>query len=138
MIRKLISLEKRDSYNLAVDKYSVQITDLVLDARVGIHSYEKVSKQPINININVFITPLSVFNDDSIKNIVDYEKIVNGIKTLVNQEHTNLVEVLAQKIAKICLEYKTAESAIIKIEKLDIINETKSVGVEVKYKKTFS
>ncbi len=138
MIRKLISLEKRDSYNLAVDKYSVQITDLVLDARVGIHSYEKVSKQPININIKVFITPPSVFNDDSIKNIVDYEKIVNGIKTLVNQEHTNLVEVLAQKIAKICLEYKTAESAIIKIEKLDIINETKSVGVEVKYKKTFS
>ena len=123
MIRKLISLEKRDSYNLAVDKYSVQITDLVLDARVGIHSYEKVSKQPININIKVFITPPSVFNDDSIKNIVDYEKIVNGIKTLVNQEHTNLVEVLAQKIAKICLEYKTAESAIMFIPSESVYSE---------------
>ena len=138
MTKRLITLEKRESFDLAVENYSVLITDLVLDAKIGIHSYEKVIKQPININIKVDITPPGAFHDDSIKNIVDYEKIVNGVKTLVNQEHTNLVEVLAQKIARLCLEYKTAESAKIKIEKLDIINETKSVGVEVEYKKTFS
>ena len=135
MIKKLISLDKKRSFTLETDKYSVQINNLILDARIGIHSYEKITKQPIKININVFITPPNIFNDESIKNIVDYEKIVNGVKNLVSKEHTNLVEVLAQKIANLCLIYKMAQSVIIKIEKLEIIDETESVGIEIEYKK---
>ena len=50
MTKRLITLEKRESFDLAVENYSVLITDLVLDAKIGIHSYEKVIKQPININ----------------------------------------------------------------------------------------
>ncbi|PPR76209.1 MAG: hypothetical protein CFH01_01960, partial [Alphaproteobacteria bacterium MarineAlpha2_Bin1] len=103
---------------------------------IGIHSHEKIAKQPIKINIKVLINPPTSFNDDSIKNIVDYEKIVNGVKNLVSREHTNLVEVLAQKIANLCLIYKIAESVLIKIEKLEIIDETESVGIEIEYKKT--
>ena len=49
MTKRLITLEKRESFDLAVENYSVLITDLVLDAKIGIHSYEKVIKQPINI-----------------------------------------------------------------------------------------
>ena len=135
MKKKLIPLQEKSSYKLIAEKYAVQITNLILNAKIGIHSYEKATKQPIRINIKVSITPPSSFNDNSIKNIVDYEKIVNGVKNIVNREHTNLVEALAQKIADLCLDYEMAESVIIKIEKLEIIDETDSVGIEIEYKK---
>ncbi len=135
MKKKLIPLQENSSYKLIAEKYAVQITNLILNAKIGIHSYEKATKQPIRINIKVSITPPSSFNDNSIKNIVDYEKIVNGVKNIVNREHTNLVEALAQKIADLCLDYEMAESVIIKIEKLEIIDETDSVGIEIEYKK---
>ena len=135
MKKKLIPLQEKSSYKLIAEKYAVQITNLILNAKIGIHSYEKATKQPIRINIKVSITPPSSFNDNSIKNIVDYEKIVNGVKNIVTREHTNLVEALAQKIADLCLDYEMAESVIIKIEKLEIIDETDSVGIEIEYKK---
>ena len=129
--------DKKNSNNITINKYFVQITNLIVDARIGIHIHEKKSKQPIRINIKINITPPKKFRDDSIKNVIDYEKIVNGVKNLVIIEHTNLVEVLAQKIANLCLTYKVANSATIKIEKLEIIDESESVGIEIEYEKTY-
>ena len=137
MKKKLFPQKDFDQDNFALNKYFVEITNLILDAKIGIHNHEKITKQPIRINIKINISPAIEFSDDSIKNVIDYEKIVNGVKNLLNQEHTNLVEVLAQKIAKLCLSYKMAESVILKIEKLDIIKESESVGIETEFKKTY-
>ena len=131
MIKKQFGSEK----NIIINNYCVEITNLVLNGRIGIHSYEKQSKQPIRLNIKININPPDQFYDDSIKNVIDYEKIVNGVKSLLDVEHTNLVEVLAQKIAKLCLSYKMSESVTIKIEKLEIIKESESVGIEIHYQK---
>ena len=135
MIKKEDKPKNHIQSTLEVDLYSVLIKNLILDAKIGIHSFEKDSKQAIRINLTIDIIPPKKFSDSSLNNVVDYEKIVNGIKSLVIEEHTNLVEVLAQKIANLCLGYKKAQSVTISIEKLEIIEETESVGIKVKYKK---
>tara|TARA_B100000686_G_C16130254_1_gene637003 strand:- start:71 stop:508 length:438 start_codon:yes stop_codon:yes gene_type:complete len=115
---------------------SVFVRNLVLNAKIGVHSHEKRRKQPVRINVKVSMKNLSVPKQDSIDETMDYEKIVDGIRKIVKSDHINLVESLAEKIAELCLSYPKTYSAIVKVEKLQIIAEAESVGVEIKKKRT--
>ena len=80
---------------------SVFVRNLVLNAKIGVHSHEKRRKQPVRINVKVSMKNLSVPKQDSIDETMDYEKIVDGIRKIVKSDHINLVESLAEKIAEL-------------------------------------
>ena len=63
--------------------------------------------------------------------MVSYEEIVNGVKALFARGHVGLVETLAEDIAVLCLEDTRVRSVRIRVEKLDVIAETESVGIEI-------
>jgi dihydroneopterin aldolase len=107
----------------------VFIRDLVLDVEIGVHNYEKGATQRVRFSVDVDITRATRVLDDDIARTFDYDTIIAGIKGIVAREHINLVETLAEEIARNCLAHPRAARVAVKIEKLD--REPGAVGVEI-------
>ena len=115
--------------------HTIFITDLLVDMMIGIYELEKINTQPVRINIEMTVTDHKGPINDDYHNVVCYETIANSVKSLVLKEHVNLVETLAENIADICLTHPRVLAAKIKVEKLAAIENTVSVGIEIKRNK---
>lgn len=104
------------------------IKDLILSLSVGIHKFEKLKKQKVRFNIEITSDP-NLKSD--VKTIINYESVINNIKKLTEKKHFELLESLSDSIFDEIFKHKKIKKIKLKIEKLDIIKETQSVGIEV-------
>ncbi len=111
-------------------KYSkkVIIKDLILLISVGIHQFEKLKKQKVKFNIEITTDPNL---KPDIKTIVNYESVINDIKHMTKKTHFELLESLSESILDEMFKNKMIKKIKLKIEKIDIIKETASVGIEI-------
>ena len=111
-------------------RYSKKIIvkDLILLLSVGIHQFEKLEKQRVKFNIEITTDPNL---KPDIKSIVNYENVINDIKRLTKKNHFELLEGLSESLFDEMFKNKKKKKIKLKIEKLDIIKETSSVGIEV-------
>ena len=107
------------------------VRDLVLAGSIGVHGHERESAQRIRINLDLAVDEGGAPVDDNLYNVVCYEKIVAGVRAIVERGHINLVETLAEKIAAMCLANARIRSVRARVEKLDIVPDAQSVGVEI-------
>ena len=124
---KIVKLKLKEKFKY---KRKVIIKNLVLNIFIGIHDFEKKKKQKVRFNIEVITNPFVKPNNKDLTTILNYEEIINKIKILVKKEHHELLEDLAENIFTIIFQNKLAQKAKIKIEKLEIIKNSESVGVE--------
>jgi len=124
---KIIKLKLKEKFKY---KRKVIIKNLVLNIFIGIHSFEKKKKQRVRFNIEVITNPFVKPNNKDLKTILNYEEIIYKIKDLVKKEHHELLEDLAENIFTIIFQNRLAQKVKIKIEKLEIIKNSESVGVE--------
>ena len=109
----------------------VFVRDLELNANIGVYRREKGTLQPVRINIDLTVEETEGEVDDKLESVVDYGAVVEGIKAILAGGHLNLVETLAEKIAAHCLEDARVKVARVRIEKLKVLPEAQSVGVEI-------
>ena len=124
---KIIKFKKKEKFKY---KRKVIIKDLTLSIFVGIHSFEKKKKQRVKFNIEILTDPYVSPNSKNLNSILNYEEVVMQIEKLANLKHHELLEDLAENIFKIIFQNKLVKKTNIKIEKLDIIKNSESVGVE--------
>ena len=124
---KIVKLKLKEKFKY---KRKVIIKNLVLNIFIGIHNFEKKKKQKVRFNIEVITNPFVKPNNKDLTTILNYEEIINKIKILVKKKHHELLEDLAENIFTIIFQNKLAQKAKIKIEKLEIIKNSESVGVE--------
>ena len=124
---KIVKLKLKEKFKY---KRKVIIKNLVLNIFIGIHNFEKKKKQKVRFNIEVITNPFVKPNNKDLTTILNYEEIINKIKILVKKEHHELLEDLAENIFTIIFQNRLAQKAKIKIEKLEIIKNSESVGVE--------
>jgi len=124
---KIIKLKLKESFKY---KRKVIIKNLVLNIFIGIHNFEKKKKQRVRFNIEVVTNPNIKPNNKDLTTILDYEDLINKIKLLVKKQHHELIEDLAENIFEIIFQNRLVKKTNIKIEKLDIIKNSESVGIE--------
>ncbi len=107
------------------------VRDLELNANIGVYHREKGQMQPVRINLDLTVEETDGNIDDKLENVVDYGAVVDGIKAILAGGHLNLVETLAEKVATHCLADKRVKVARVRIEKLKVLAEAQSVGVEI-------
>ena len=125
---KLIKLKRREKFRY---KRKVVIKDLILNILVGIHSFEKKKKQRVKFNIEILTNPYVSPNRKDLSSILNYEEVVMKIEQLTDSDHHELLEDLAENIFNIIFKNKLVKKINLKLEKLDILKKTKSVGIEV-------
>jgi len=83
----------------------------------------------VRFSVDVELKPATVALEDDIGRAFDYDTIIKGIKSIIARGHINLVETLAEEVARQCLAHPRAASVTVRIEKLD--KEPGVVGVEI-------
>jgi dihydroneopterin aldolase len=68
---------------------------------------------------------------DDLSRVVDYEAVADRVRAIVRSGHVRLVETLAERLAEACMEDVRVRIVRIRVEKLDIFEDTASVGVEI-------
>ena len=124
---KIIKLKLKNRFKY---KRKVIIKNLVLNIFIGIHNFEKKKKQRVRFNIEVITDPNVKPRNKDLSTILNYEEIVNKIKLLVKKQHHELIEDLAENIFEIIFQNRLVKKTNVKIEKLDIMKNSESVGVE--------
>ncbi|MBP6012732.1 MAG: dihydroneopterin aldolase [Alphaproteobacteria bacterium] len=109
----------------------VFVRDLELNANIGVYHREKGQLQPVRINVDLTVEETDGDIEDKLENVVDYGAVVDGIKQILAGGHLNLVETLAERVAAHCLADARVKVARVRIEKLKVIAEAHSVGVEI-------
>ena len=124
---KIIKFKKKEKFKY---KRKVIIKDLILDISVGIHNFEKKKKQRVKFNIEILTNPNVSPNYKDLTTILNYEKVVNEIEKLTNIKHYELLEDLAENIFRTIFKSRIVKKVNLRIEKLDIIKNSESVGIE--------
>ena len=115
--------------------YKILINQLILDAFIGIHDFEKKKKQKISISLSLDVNDNISGIEHKIENFVSYEHIVEDIKSIFKKGHIDLLETLGEKIVDLCFEDERVMTIKLKLEKLEVFKETSSVGIEIFRKK---
>ena len=107
----------------------VFVRDLVLGASIGVYKHERRATQPVRINIDLAVDDDPV--GDDVRNVVDYQKVIDGVAAIVDAGHINLVETLAERVAEMCLLDRRVAWTRVRVEKLNVAPEAAAVGVEI-------
>ena len=129
---KIIKFKNKKKY-----KYirKVNIKNLILNISVGLHDFEKKEKQRVRFNIDISTDSNIKPDNTNLSSIVNYENTINKISDITKTKHHELLEDLAENIFDIIFKSKIVKKVKLKLEKLDIIKETESVGIEVSKKR---
>ena len=84
----------------------------------------------MRFNIEGVTNPYIKPSNKDLSTILNYENLIDKIKLLVKKQHHELIEDLAENMFEIIFENKLVKKISIKIEKLDIIKNSESVGIE--------
>ena len=125
---KIIKFKKKEKFKY---KRKVIIKDLILNISIGIHNFEKKKRQRVKFNIEILTDPYVSPNKKDLNSILNYEEVVAKIEKLTDFKHHDLLEDLAENIFDTIFKYKLVKKIDLKLEKLDILKKTKSVGIEV-------
>jgi len=131
-----IPVELVQPRNIADARASIRhvfVRDLVLECSIGVHQFEKESRQRVRVNLDLAVREGNGSGrlEDNLANVVCYERLSDGVRAIVGQGHVNLVETLAEDVARMCLGDSRVRSARVRVEKLDIMADAASVGVEI-------
>ena len=129
---KIIKFKEKKRYNY---RRKVLIKDLILKISVGIHDFEKKKKQRVKFNLIINIDQNLMPDDNDLKSIVNYEKVIKIIEKVTKKKHFLLLESLAEEIFSKIFENYKIKKILIRVEKLDIIKNTSSVGIEIEKSK---
>jgi dihydroneopterin aldolase len=108
------------------------LREVLLDANIGIHDFERMGAQRLVINVDVFV-PLAVSTPrhDRISEVLDYDFVRLTIRRRIEQGHINLQETLVDDIARALLAHPGVKAVRVASEKPDVYEDVEAVGVEV-------
>jgi len=109
----------------------ILIEGLTLPAFIGMFAHEYDAPQPIRFDVTIDIAPLKPADEHDTDNIVRYDHIVADIKEILAAGHIDLVETLAEDIAKACLSYNRAQQVCLTVAKPAAFEEAEAVGVRI-------
>jgi len=131
---KIVKINK--SKELFNYEKKVLIKELLLDLKIGYFDFEKEKKQKVKFSLEIDYVDKKPSSDKDIKSIVNYAKIVRLIKKLVKKKHYNFLETLAEDVFDELFKDKRIDKISLQIEKLEIMRDCSSVGIQISKKRS--
>ena len=131
---KIVKIDK--SKSLFNYEKKILINDLILDLKLGYYDFEKEKSQKIKFSLEIDYQDKKPTRDKDIKSIVNYDTIVKLITKLVKKNHYNFLETLAEAIFDELFKDKRIAKIMLKIEKLEILKQCSSVGIQITKKRS--
>ena len=131
---RIVKIDK--SKSLFNYEKKILINELILDLKLGYYDFEKEKSQKIKFSLEIDYEDKKPTNDKDIKSIVNYGTIVKLITKLVKKKHYNFLESLAEAVFDELFKDKRIGKIMLKIEKLEILKDCSSVGIQITKKRS--
>ena len=131
---KIIKINK--SKSLFNYEKKILINELILDLKLGYYDFEKEKAQKVKFSLEIDYKDKKPTNDKDIKSIVNYGQIVKLIRKLTKNKHYNFLETLAEDTFDVLFKDKRIGKITLKIEKLEILKDCSSVGIQITKKRS--
>ena len=131
---KVVKINKKKS--LFNYEKKILINELILDLKLGYYDFEKVKAQKVKFSLEIDYEDKKPTNDKDIKSIVNYGTVVKLIKNLVKKKHYNFLETLAEAVFDELFKDQRIGKITLKIEKLEIVKNCSSVGIQISKKRS--
>ena len=109
----------------------IHIRDLTLRCIIGIYPHERTEKQDVVLNIALEGDLSKAGRSDDIADTINYKTLKKKIIRLVEKSQFNLIEKLAEEVAKICLKDKMVHRVTVTVDKPGALRFARSVAVEI-------
>ena len=131
---KIVKIDKNKS--LFNYEKKILIKELTLDLKLGYYDFEKEKPQKVKFSLEIDYEDKKPTSDKDIKSIVNYGQVVKLIKKLTQNKHYNFLETLAEDVFDVLFKDKRIGKIMLQIEKLEIIKECASVGIQITKKRS--
>lgn len=108
---------------------TVFVHDLVLAVSIGVWDEEHERTQQVRFSVDIGVRPTGA-HADTLSSVISYDFIIDGIKQVIAEDHIQLTETFAERIAAYCLSDPRAVKVKVKVEKIDRIPGA-SLGCEI-------
>ena len=132
---KIVKIDK--SKNLFNYEKKILINELILNLKLGYYDFEKEKPQRVKFSLEIDYEDKKPTNDKDIKSIVNYGTVVKLITNLVKKKHYNFLESLAESVFDELFKDRRIGKIMLKIEKLEILKECSSVGIQITKKRSY-
>ena len=132
---KIVKINK--SKNLFNYEKKILINELILNLKLGYYDFEKEKPQRVKFSLEIDYEDKKPTNDKDIKSIVNYGTVVKLITNLVKKKHYNFLESLAESVFDELFKDRRIGKIMLKIEKLEILKECSSVGIQITKKRSY-
>ena len=129
---KIVKLQK----SLFNYEKKVIINELILSLKLGYYDFEKEKPQKVKFSLEVNYKDKKPTSDKDLKSIVNYDKLVRLIKKLTKNKHYNFLETLAEDVFDELFKDRRIDKISLQIEKLEIIKDCTSVGIQISKKRS--
>jgi 7,8-dihydroneopterin aldolase/epimerase/oxygenase len=123
----LASLGPAPLWDAERDYARVILRDIYVEARVGLHPWERHPERPSRLTINIELFSHGTRQSE----FIDYDRIHKAFKEWPNRPHTELLETLVEEVVELCFSIPLVEACRVSIVKPDIFNDTAAVGIEL-------
>ena len=131
---KVVKIDKNK--NLFNYEKKILIKELTLDLKLGYYDFEKEKTQKVKFSLEIDYEDKKPTNDEDIKSIVNYDKIVKLISKLVKSKHYHFLETLAEDVFDELFKDRRIGKIMLQIEKLEILKHCSSVGIQISKKRS--
>ena len=131
---KIVKIDK--SKSLFNYEKKILINELILDLKLGYYDLEKEKAQKVKFSLEIDYKDKKPTNDKDIKSIVNYGQVVKLIRKLTKNKHYNFLETLAEDTFDVLFKDKRIGKITLKIEKLEILKDCSSVGIQITKKRS--
>ena len=132
---KIVKIDKLKS--LFNYEKKILINELILDLKLGYYDFEKEKAQKVKFSLEIDYKDKKPTNDKDIKSIVNYGQVVRLIRKLTKNKHYNFLETLAEDTFDVLFKDKRIGKIMLKIEKLEILKDCSSVGIQITKKRSY-
>lgn len=110
----------------------IVVTDLVVDAFIGVHDFERLERQRVRFDVEVDTVDGYADIVRSTGRYVSYADVVGFIESqAADGGHVELVETWADDVASFVLRNELAATVRVRVSKLDIFDRAAGVGVSI-------
>lgn len=107
----------------------ISVRDYTREVEIGAFRTERGVTQRIRFNVVLEVSHHNAAADDDVDKVISYDNITEAIEHELAAERINLLETLAERVARRCLVDPRAVRVFVRIEKLDRI--PGALGVEI-------
>lgn len=107
------------------------IRELSLQVIIGVYPKERLKKQPIILDLDLFVDNRTAALSDNILDAVDYDALTGKIRDFVEDTQFQLIETLAEQIAHFILKNLDIAKVRLTLQKPNALSAAKTVGVMI-------